>query len=38
LIDRFEQAANTAGYGVAASHKDALTPWIVGLPPGYDTG
>jgi hypothetical protein len=31
LIDRFEQAANTAGVGVAASLEDALTQWIVGL-------
>jgi CRP/FNR family transcriptional regulator, cyclic AMP receptor protein len=28
LIDRFEQAASTAGVGVAASLEDALTQWI----------
>jgi hypothetical protein len=28
LIDRFEQAANIAGVGVAASLEDALTHWI----------
>jgi hypothetical protein len=28
LIDRFEQAANIAGVGVAASLEDALTQWI----------
>jgi CRP/FNR family transcriptional regulator, cyclic AMP receptor protein len=28
LIDRFEQATNIAGVGVAASLEDALTQWI----------
>jgi signal-transduction protein with cAMP-binding, CBS, and nucleotidyltransferase domain len=28
LIDRFEQAANIAGVGVAAALEDALTQWI----------
>lgn len=28
LVERFEQAANTAGVGVAAALEDALTQWI----------
>jgi hypothetical protein len=28
LVERFEQAANTAGVGVAAALEDAITQWI----------